>query len=278
MVEENTWWQTLDFDFIRIPKELFRNPYYGSLSPESRMLYGFLLDRMNLSWANGDKWRNSQGEPFVIFPLAEIQQRLNCGKNKAVALLKKLEAQNLIRRDRPKKDGPYHIVVNSFLMEVPKSNLPAIQSETCAVPKTKPAQVSKANLNNTDINKTDENNTDAIRQQTEHEIKKQIYYDILCLDLPRDKLDAIVEVMTDTLCSPADTVWISGAPRAKEAVRKRLLEADDMRIRYLFDHMKQNTSTIRSYRAYYLARLWEPEGMVDAFYENWVRRDLRSGR
>ena len=49
-----------------------------------------------------------------------------------------------------------------------------------------------------------------------------------------------------------------------------------MRIRYLFDHMKQNTYPIGSYRAYVLARLWEPEGMVDAFYENWVNRDAKA--
>ena len=77
---EKNWWQEADFDFIRIPKELFRNPYYGTLSAESKLLYGFLLDRVSLSWLNGEKWRTPEGEPFVIYTLAEIQQLRKVGK------------------------------------------------------------------------------------------------------------------------------------------------------------------------------------------------------
>ena len=256
---------------VCIPKELFRNPYYATLSPESKLLYGFLLDRMSLSWVSGETWRNSRGEPFVIFTLAEIQQRMGCGKNKAMRLLMALEEKMLIQRDRPKKDGPYHIVVKPFLGTA-KSNLPRCANETCAGVEREPTQVSKEDLNNTDINKTDRNKTDITRLEVECEIKKNIHYDILVMELPKDQLDAIVEVMVDALTSSSGTIRISGEPRSKEAVRKRLLEADCMRIRYIFHHMQLNTGNIGSYKAYYLARLWEPDGMVDAFYEAWVRR------
>lgn len=278
MTGSKPWWETTDFPFIRVPKELFQNPYYGSLSPESQLLYGFLLDRASLSWLNGEKWRTPEGDPYVIYTLAEIQQRLHCAKPKAIKLLNMLEDHHLIKRARPQKDGPYHIVVKPFRDGVMKSNLPRNENLTCAGQESLPGQVRKSDLNNTDNNKTEINNTDTIRQQVEFEIKRNIYYDILCEELPKDKLDAIVEVMADALCSPADTIWISGAPREKEAVRKRFLEADDMRIRYLFDHMHRSTAPIGSYRAYYLARLWEPEGMVDAFYENWVRKDSWAGK
>lgn len=278
MTGEKPWWETTDFHFIRIPKDLFRNPYYGSLSPESLLLYGFLLDRASLSWASGEKWRTPEGEPFVIFTLAEIQQRLRCARPKATTLLNMLEDHNLIKRSRPKKDGPYHIVVKPFRQGGAESTLSREETVTWAGKEILPEQGTESALNKTDHNKTEINNTDTIRQQTEYEIKKNIYYDILCDELPRDKLDAIVEVMTDTLCSPADTIWIGGIPREKEAVRKRFLEADDMRIRYLFDHMRRCTTPISSYRAYYLARLWEPDGMVDAFYENWVRTDQWAGK
>ena len=112
----------------------------------------------------------------------------------------------------------------------------------------------------------------------EYEIKKNIYYDYLCMEFPKDRIDSIVEVMVEAVSSGSQSIWISGQPRSMEAVRQRLLAADNMRIRYILDHMKRNTGPVQSYRSYYLARLWEPEGMVDAFYENWVRRDLRSGR
>lgn len=270
MQEASPWWEQTEFDYIRIPKDLSRSPYDMCLSPESRMLYGFLLDRASLSWANGEKWRNSQGEPFVIYTLAEIQQRLNCGEKKAARLLRTLKELELVRLSRPKRDGPYHIVVCPFRRS--KGRLGNGQKDGCASVRNAAAEPSKLRRNNTENNKTDSNNTDTIRQQMEYEIKKNIDYDILVTELPGDKLDAIVEVMTDALCTTENTVRICGQPRAKEAVRKRLMEADCMRIRYIFDHMRHNTGFIQSYRAYYLARLWESEGMVDAFYDAWVRR------
>jgi len=271
MEGEKAWWKTREFDFIRIPKDLSRNPYYSSLSPESQLLYGFLLDRASLSWEQGEKWRTPEGDPFVIFTLAELQQRLACADKKATRLLRSLVDHNLIRLCRPKKDGPYHIVVLPFVQS--KQRLPSLQNNGCADDNMTIAHSSKQRLNNTENNKTEINNTDTTRQDWEYEIKRNIDYDILSSELPRDKLDAIVEVMADAASNPAPTQWIAGQPRTKAEIQKRLREADCMRIRYIFDHMKRGTGTIQSYRAYYLSRLWEPEGMVDAFYEAWVRHD-----
>ena len=270
MTGQQPWWECVSFDFVRIPKELFRNPYYGSLSPESKLLYGFLLDRACLSRANGEKWRTPEGDVFAIFTLSEIQTRLQCGEKKAGKLLKELATQNLVSLSRPKRDGPYHIRVLPFQQS--GLRLPTGQISSCPPAERAVPEPSKPRHNKTDKNKTDRNHTDTIRANAEYEIHTNIDYDILVTELSREHLDAIVEVMVDTLCSKAEQVWIGGSQRDKAAVRKRLLEADCMRIRYIFDHMKQYTAPIHSYRAYYLARLWEPEGIVDAFYENWVRR------
>ena len=229
-------------------------------------MYGFLLDRASLSWAGGEKWRTPDGDPFVIFTIEEIQERLSCSKPKAIALLKALETTGLICKDRPKKDGPYHIQVKNF-------DLGKSKNVTCAGQEILPGQVKNFDLNKTDNNKTDMNNTDTTMVNWEYEIKKNIDYDILSSEYPKDKLDAIVEVMTDAALCPSPTQWVGGQPRPTAEIQKRLLEADCMRIRYIFDHMKRSTGIIQSYRAYYLSRLWEPEGMVDAFYEAWVRHD-----
>ena len=267
------WWETTEFDFIRIPKELFRNPYYGALTPESKLLYGFLLDRACLSRSRGEAWLTPDGHPFVIFTLAEIQQRLHCAKPKATNLLRILETHNLIKKDRPKKDGPYHIVLKAFEIEERNSFLCRTENLPSAGKERLPEQVRKSALNKTDINNTEMNKTHAIRDACEREIKKEIYYDILCMDYPREQVDPIVEVLVDTLAVAGDTVWIQGQPRPKAEAKQRLLENAYMRIPYIFAHMRQQKAPIGSYRAYYLARLWEPEADVDAFYEAWVRRD-----
>ena len=45
--------QSQTFSFYRIPKLLFTDPRFSSLSAEAKTLYGILLDRMDLSMKNG---------------------------------------------------------------------------------------------------------------------------------------------------------------------------------------------------------------------------------
>ena len=42
------------FNFIKVPKMMIKDAAFASLSLASRLLYGLLLDRMNLSMKN--KW------------------------------------------------------------------------------------------------------------------------------------------------------------------------------------------------------------------------------
>jgi len=267
MTGERPWWETTDFDFIRIPKELFRNPYYGSLSPESKQLYGFLLDRASLSWANGQKWRTPEGDPFVIFTLAEIQERLHCGEDKATKLLRMLEQHHLISRTRPKRDGPYHIVVRPFRQEPGKSGFTNPENTGSPTRKNGVPEPGKTGVNNTENNNTEKNKTDKITQ-LEWDIKEHIQYDFLMRDgYPKAQVDAVVEVMLQALTSPAKTITVSGIPMDAEIVRGYLMKAEVMRIQYLFDHMDEQATPIHSHRAYYLARLCDPDGVVDAFYE-----------
>ena len=270
MVEGKAWWQTKDFDFVRIPKELFRNPYYGDLSSESKLLYGFLLDRASLSQTQGEKWRTPEGDPFAIFTLAEIQQRLNCSKPKAINLLSSLQEHNLIQRSRPKKDGPYHIVVKPFGTGVINFDLPKSKNVTCAGKKMLPGQVKKFDLNNTDRNNTEKNNTDKITL-LERDIQLHIDYEYLVTQYPRKQVDAIVEVMVQTLASQAKTITVNGVPLDAQVVHTYLRKAEVMRIQYIFDHMESQTTPIHAYRAYFLARLCDPEGVVDAFYDELHR-------
>ena len=46
------------FSFYRIPKALFQEPRFQSLSTDAKTLYGILLDRMSLSVKNG--WLDEQ--------------------------------------------------------------------------------------------------------------------------------------------------------------------------------------------------------------------------
>ena len=51
------------FSFYRIPKALFQEPRFQSLSTDAKTLYGILLDRMSLSVKNG--WLDEQNRVFI---------------------------------------------------------------------------------------------------------------------------------------------------------------------------------------------------------------------
>lgn len=228
------------------------------------MLYGFLLDRASLSWVSGERWRTEQGDPFVIFTLEEIQKRLQCGEKKASQCLKSLVEHHLVTLSRPKKDGPYHIVVLPF--DQSKVRLDTRQNDTCAAVEIAAAHPSKLRLNNTDINNTDKNNTEKITLW-EREIKTHIQYDYLISDYPKNLVDTLVEVMVQTMVSSAKTVTVGGVPMDSAIVRDYVEKAGILRIQYIFDHMDTLEEPVRAYRPYFLARLCDPEGAVDAFYE-----------
>ncbi len=77
------------FAFYRIPKALFQEPQFQTLSTDAKTLYGILLDRMSLSVKNG--WLDEQGRVFIIFTIEDVKRALCCADNKATKLLRELE-------------------------------------------------------------------------------------------------------------------------------------------------------------------------------------------
>ena len=67
------------FSFYRIPKALFQEQRFQSLSTDAKTLYGILLDRMSLSVKNG--WLDKQNRVFIIFtyshPIHPLSQNRN---------------------------------------------------------------------------------------------------------------------------------------------------------------------------------------------------------
>ena len=94
------------FSFYRIPKALFQEPRFQSLSTDAKTLYGILLDRMSLSVKNG--WLDEQNRVFIIFTIEDVKRALCCADNKATKLLRELEKFGLIK-DFDRYAKRYHI-------------------------------------------------------------------------------------------------------------------------------------------------------------------------
>lgn len=65
---------------------------FRGLSNDAKTLYALMLDRMSLSLAND--WLDEDGKVYINYSLEGITNTLNCGKTKAVALLKELDSES----------------------------------------------------------------------------------------------------------------------------------------------------------------------------------------
>lgn len=102
------------FAFYRVPKVLFTEDCFWNVSTDAKLLYGILLDRMNLSARNG--WLDEEGRVYIIFTIEEIKGALGCAEKKAVKLLDELEKKcGLIERKRQGLGKPNLIYVKNFI-------------------------------------------------------------------------------------------------------------------------------------------------------------------
>lgn len=102
------------FSFYRIPKVLFTEERFRSVSAEAKVLYGLLLDRMSLSCKNG--WLDKEGRVYIIFTIDEVMTALGCADQKAGKLLHELESKcRLIERKRQGLGKPNLIYVKNFV-------------------------------------------------------------------------------------------------------------------------------------------------------------------
>lgn len=104
------------YAFYRIPKLLFTDSRFEALSTDAKLLYGMLIDRMELSMRN--EWTDKQGRVYIYFTIDEIKDRLKCSNDKAVRLMNELDCSKgigLIETVRQGLGKPNIIYVKNFV-------------------------------------------------------------------------------------------------------------------------------------------------------------------
>ena len=101
--------------FFKMPKVLFSGEY-KDLSAEAKLLYGLMLDRMQLSAING--WCDKNGEVFIFYTIAETSEMLGCGHDKATKLQRELEHHNLLYRKHQGMGRPARL----YVLPIPKTS------------------------------------------------------------------------------------------------------------------------------------------------------------
>ena len=151
------------FSFYRIPKALFQEPRFQSLSTDAKTLYGILLDRMSLSVKNG--WLDEQNRVFIIFTIEDVKRALCCADNKATKLLRELEKFGLIERKRRGLGKPSLVYVKNFSAESSKSIFQNRDFHDSGGFKNASQDPSKSRCNKTKENDTEMSETDPFNSE-----------------------------------------------------------------------------------------------------------------
>ena len=274
------------FFFYRIPKVLFTEERFRSVSAEAKVLYGLLLDRMSLSCKNG--WLDRAGRVYIIFTIEEVMTALGCADQKAGKLLHELESKcRLIERKRQGLGKPNLIYVKNFV----EKDVDNTSGSTTPSPESR--------SNNTENNDTDFSDTDsfpftsfrrdhgreakgneaALRERYRELIAENIAYDALLTDYPyeQDTLEEILELLVDVVCTTKSSVRISGDDKPAEVVRSQFLKLNSEHIRFVVGGLKENTTRIRNMRQYLLATLYNAPLTIGNYYRSLVSHDMSEG-
>lgn len=107
--------ETLQHSYYQMPQELFCNEKYKKLSIEAKVIYAFLLNRMNLSRMN--KWINDKGEIYLIYTRKEIQSKLNLSDKPVTRAFKELRESDLIKEEKQGFGKPNLIYIGKIEQE-----------------------------------------------------------------------------------------------------------------------------------------------------------------
>ena len=177
------------------------------------------------------------------------------------------------------------------LQEVSKTNFKEFEKQTSRSLENKLQEVSKTNCNNTEYNNTEfsENESyqylseqekgkgkDRIQERNEYRqlIHDNIEYEILCQSYGTGRVEELVELMLDAICSTKTYQQINGEAVPTQVVKSRLLKVGYEHIQYVFFSLDRSTSKVKNIRQYMLTVLYNAPATINQFYDAEVRHDM----
>ena len=276
------------FSFYRIPKALFQEQRFQSLSTDAKTLYGILLDRMSLSAKNG--WLDEQNRVFIIFTIEDVKRSLCCADNKATKLLRELEEFGLIERKRRGLGRPSLVYVKNFSADSSKTRFQNRENHESGGFKSASQDPAKPRCNKTDKNNTEMNETypfnseetDGMsqREQLEKYFSQSLEVELLLRLCPDDEdiIYQIVDLLVDTCATKRKMLRIAGDDRPAEVVRSRFMKLNADHIKFVLKCLAENSSPIRNMKQYLLASLYNAPTTMQLSYQNQTNHDLANAR
>ena len=108
-------------------------------------------------------------------------------------------------------------------------------------------------------------------------VKENIEYEILSERYPVERLDEIVDIASEALCSKRSSFSLGKDTYPYALEKDRLLRLDSSHIEYILDCIDGNTTDIRNIKPYLLKTLINAPATMDSYYRTKVNHDLYGG-
>lgn len=302
------------FSYYRIPRLLITGQQFKGLSTDAKLLYGLLLDRMGLSSRNGWYDELGRVYIYYPLDEVQADLNCGHDKaTKLLSELDTGKGIGLIERVKQGQGRPAKIYVKQFTTteipqppesppepEEPNPRLLKISGQDCGFSEVKTAENQTSRLpkiRSADCGKSDGSYNNiiypeisyldpsihlsqsiAVRQMDRcecvEEVKENIGYQQLREQYGLEDADAILDLITDTLCSTRPTIRIGGGELPIEAVKDRFWQLDQSHIEYVLDRMRETTTKIRNIRGYLLTALYNAPVTIGPYYQAEVQHDL----
>ena len=205
-------------------------------------------------------------------------------------------------------EQPISPVLDQPVLENPTSDKPILEKPKADNPTSEnPMQLNK-DIQNTDLSKKEEINKDGLNTDSipilspdpsplseqntlleqkgkeekdaykiyEEIIKDNIEYEHLISTkrLDRDRIDEILDLILETVCSKRKKILIAGDEYPAELVKAKFMKLDSSHIEFVLDCMQENTTKVRNIKQYLKAVLFNAPSTIGNYYTALVNHDM----
>ena len=175
--------------------------------------------------------------------------------------------------DKPELGEPILVKPHQLSTDLSKTNL--LTPDLLNIDQSNPNQSNPYPLN---YEPQKQNGCDEIGCDNATEVKELVLenleYECIRERYRDDRLDEIIDLMVETLCSTKPTINIAGDEYPAQLVKEKLLRINSMHVEYVFHCLDKNTTYIRNIRRYLLATLFNAPSTIDHYYSALVNHDF----
>jgi len=190
--------------------------------------------------------------PVLDQPVLENPTSDNPTSENPMQLNKDIQTTNLSKKEEINKDG-----LNT-------DSIPILSPDPSPLCEQEPLPEKKG---------TDEKDAYKIYEEI---IKENIEYEHLinAKRLDRDRIDEILDLILETVCSKRKKILIAGDEYPAELVKAKFMKLDSSHIEFVLDCMQENTTKVRNIKQYLKAVLFNAPSTIGNYYTALVNHDM----